>query len=73
MKTPARLSVVLLLALLARPVAAADLAPSWTLVPETTALVVRANVAKFVAALRQQTKFGAVVLSEDRVRRGLEL
>ncbi|HXT60813.1 MAG TPA: hypothetical protein VN699_19400, partial [Pirellulales bacterium] len=73
MKTPARLSVVLLLALLARPLAAADLAPSWTLVPETTALVVRANLAKFVAALRQQTKFGAVVLSEDRVRRGLEL
>lgn len=73
MKTPIRLLALLLFACLLKPAAAADLAPSWTLVPESTVLIARASPAKFLEALRRQTKFGAVVLSEDRVARGLEL
>ena len=73
MKTPNRLLAPLVFCLLLKPVAAADLAPSWTCVPDSTVLVARAEFAKFLEALRRQTKFGAVVLSEDRVSRGFEL
>ena len=73
MKTLNRLFAPLVFCLLIRPVAAADLAPSWTCVPDSTVLVARAEFAKFLEALRRQTKFGAVVLSEDRVSRGFDL
>ncbi|HVW37101.1 MAG TPA: hypothetical protein VHB99_07340, partial [Pirellulales bacterium] len=73
MKTPNRLLALLVFVFLLKPAAAADLAPSWTLVPDTTLLIARADFAKFLEALRRQTKFGAVVLSPDRIDRALQL
>ena len=73
MKTLHRLLALLIFASLLTPAAAAELAPSWTLVPDSTVLIARADLSKFLEALRRQTKFGAVVLSEERVSRGIEL
>lgn len=73
MKTLNRLFVPLVFACLLKPASAADLAPSWTLVPETTVLIARANFSDFLAALRKQTKLGAVAFSSDRVERALQL
>lgn len=73
MKTLHRLPALLIFACLLTPAAAAELAPSWTLVPDSTVLIARADLSKFLKALRRQTKFGAIVLSEERVSRGIEL
>lgn len=74
MKTLYPSGLAALFALWATAAAAADLAPSWTLVPETTLLVARVpSGEKFLAAVRQQTKLGAVVLTEARLRRAFEL
>jgi len=72
-KTPNRLLALFVFACLLKPAAAADLAPSWTLVPDTTVLIARLQATEFLAALRRQTKFGAVVLSPDRVERAMQL
>jgi hypothetical protein len=53
-----------------RPVAGADLAPSWTALPDETALMLRLPSGEaFVDALRKQTKLGAVILSQERFER----
>lgn len=64
------LSVGLLLALLAaRLLAAAELRPSWQCLPEDTAVMLRMpEPAGFLEAIRFRTKFGAVALSEQRMR-----
>ena len=50
--------------------AAAELPPAWAALPDETALVVRLpGGAAFIDALRQQTKLGAVLLSQDRLDR----
>lgn len=47
---------------------AADLRPSWECLPEQTGVVVRMpQPAAFLEAIRSRTKFGAVVLSEQRL------
>ena len=49
---------------------AADLAPSWTALPDETVLMVRVPGGEaFLDVLRKQTKLGAVVLSHDRLER----
>lgn len=73
MKTLHRLLALLIFVCLLKPAAATELAPSWTLIPESTVLIARAHLGEFLQALRRQTKFGAVVLSEERVARGIEL
>lgn len=74
MKTFSVLAVACSVVLFGRPAASAEMAPSWTLVPEGTVLVARVpDAAGFMAALHEQTKLGAVVLTKDRLRRAFEL
>lgn len=48
--------------------------PSWMCVPEDTVFLLRApNVARFIDAMRTQTKFGAVVFSNERLERFAEV
>lgn len=55
---------------IATPVAAADLAPSWTALPDETVLLLRVPGGEsFVDALRSQTKLGTVLLSAERLER----
>jgi hypothetical protein len=59
---------------LARLATAAELAPSWTALPEETVLMLRMPAGEaFLDALRKQTKLGAVVFSPDRMRRLAEV
>lgn len=63
-----RAVVAVLVLLAAARSTAADLRPSWECLPEQTGVVVRMpQPAAFLAALRSQTKFGAVGLSEQRL------
>lgn len=49
--------------------AAAELRPSWQCLPDDTAVMLRMpEPAGFLEALRSRTKFGAVALSEQRMR-----
>jgi hypothetical protein len=56
------------------PVSAADLAPSWTALPDETVGMLRIPGGEaFLDALRQQTRLGAVVLSQDRIERVVQI
>lgn len=61
------LGVAIALIAVAAPARAADPRPAWECLPENTAAVVRlTRPAAFLAALRGQTKFGAVLLAPRR-------
>lgn len=61
--------IVLLLAGTARTTTADDLRPSWECLPEGTAAMIRMpQPAALLEAVRAQTKFGAVALSERRLQ-----
>lgn len=54
--------------------AAAEARPSWTCLPDGTALMVRVpDAGAFVEAIRSRTKFGAVMMQPDRWRKIGEL
>ena len=53
---------------------AADLRPSWECLPDDTAIMVRMpQPAAFLDTLRTRTKFGAVALGADRLRKARAL
>lgn len=53
---------------------AADLRPSWECLPEDTVALVRLpRPAEFLETLRTRTKFGAVMLGADRLRKAMAL
>ncbi|HEV3340484.1 MAG TPA: hypothetical protein VG125_09005 [Pirellulales bacterium] len=57
-----------------QPAGAADLAPSWTALPDETALMLRLPGGQaFIDALQKQTKLGAVVLSPERFERLVQI
>ena len=61
--------LVILLAATARSTSAGDLRPSWECLPEGTAAMIRMpQPAAFLEAVRMQTKFGAVALSDRRLQ-----
>ncbi len=57
-----------------QPAGAADLAPSWTALPDETALMLRLPGGQaFIDTLQKQTKLGAVVLSQERFERLMQI
>ena len=65
---------VVLLCLVCLSTRAADLTPSWECLPDETAVMVRAPQAEaFLNALRARTRFGAVGLGADRIRKVQDL
>lgn len=72
--SPTLLASVLALLLAFAPASAADLAPSWTALPDETVGMLRIPGGEaFLDALRRQTKLGAVVLSQDRIERVVQI
>lgn len=62
-------ALVLVLVLSSLPAAAGEPRPSWQCLPEATAVMLRMpEPTRFLEAIRSRTKFGAVGLSEQRVR-----